>query len=44
MICDTFVSDHNADPLMLHSVQLKNMYNYLNSSLELSDIVLSLSC
>ena len=40
----TFVSDHNADSLMLYSVQLWNMYSYLNSSLELSDIVRGLSC
>ena len=30
--------------LMLYSVQLKNMYSYLNSSLKLSDIVRGLSC
>ena len=29
---------------MLYSVQLKNMYSYLNSSLKLSDIVHGLSC
>ena len=29
---------------MLYSVQLKNMYSYLNSSLKLSDIVRGLSC
>ena len=40
MFCITFVSDHNTDFLMLHSVQLKNVYSYLNSSLKLSDIVL----
>ena len=39
MFCFTFVSDHNTDFLMLYSVQLKNMYSYLNSSLKLSDIV-----
>ena len=39
MFCITFVSDHNTDSLMLYSVQLKNMYSYLNSSLKLSDIV-----
>ena len=40
----TFVSDHNTDFLILYSVQLKNMYSYLNSSLKLSDIVRGLSC
>ena len=44
MFCFTFVSDHNTDSLMLYSVQLKNMYSYLNSSLKLSDIVRGLSC
>ena len=44
MFCVTFVSDHNTDFLMLYSVQLKNMYSYLNSSLKLSDIVRGLSC
>ena len=51
MFCLTFVSDHNTDFLMLYSVQLKkysvqlkNMYSYLNSSLKLSDIVRGLSC
>ena len=44
MFCFTFVSDHNTDYTMLYSVQLKNMYSYLNSSLKLSDIVRSLSC
>ena len=44
MFCFTFVSDHNADYIMLYSVQLKNMYSYLNSSLKLSDIVRGLSC
>ena len=39
MFCFTFVSDHNRDFLMLYSVQLKNMYSYLNSSLKLSDIL-----
>ena len=39
MFCFTFVSDHNTDYVMLYSVQLKNMYSYLNSSLKLSDIV-----
>ena len=39
MFCFTFVSDHNTDFLMLYSVQLENMYSYLNSSLKLSDIV-----
>ena len=29
---------------MLYSVQLKNMYSYLNSSLKLSDIVRGRSC
>ena len=43
MFCFTFVSDHNTD-IMLYSVQLKNMYSYLNSSLKLSDIVRGLSC
>ena len=38
MFCFIFVSDHNTDFLMLYSVQLKNMYSYLNSSLKLSDI------
>ena len=42
--CFTLVSDHNTDFLMLYSVQLKNMYSYLNSSLKLSDIVRGLSC
>ena len=40
----TFVSDQNTDFLMLYSVQLENMYSYLNSSLKLSDIVRGLSC
>ena len=44
MFCFTFVSDHNTDYIMLYSVQLKNMYSYLNSSLKLSDIVHGLSC
>ena len=44
MFCFTFVSDHITDHIMLHSVQLKNMYSYLNSSLKLSDIVRGLSC
>ena len=44
MFCFTFVSNHNTDFLMLYSVQLKNMYSYLNSSLKLSDIVCGLSC
>ena len=44
MFCFTFVSDHNTDYIMLYSVQLKNMYSYLNSSLKLSDIVRGLSC
>ena len=44
MFCFTFVSDHTLDYVMLYSVQLKNMYSYLNSSLELSDIVRGLSC
>ena len=39
MFCLAFVSDRNTDFLMLYSVQLKNMYSYLNSSLKLSDIV-----
>ena len=37
MFCFTFVSDHYTDSLMLYSVQLKNMYSYLNSFLKLSD-------
>ena len=44
MFCFTFVSDHNTDYIMLYSVQLKNMYSYLNNSLKLSDIVRGLSC
>ena len=44
MFCFTFVSDYNTDYIMLYSVQLKNMYSYLNSSLKLSDIVRGLSC
>ena len=44
MFCFTFVSDHNTDNIMLYSVQLKNMYSYLNSSLKLPDIVRGLSC
>ena len=44
MFCFTFESDHNTDYIMLYSVQLKNMYSYLNSSLKLSDIVRGLSC
>ena len=40
----TFVSDYNTDYIMLYSVQLKNVYSYLNSSLKLSDIVRGLSC
>ena len=44
MFCFTFVSDHNTDDIMLYSVQLKNMYSYLNSSLKLSDIVRDLYC
>ena len=44
MFCFTFVSDLNTDYIMLYSVQLKNMYSYLNSSLKLSDIVRGLSC
>ena len=43
MFCFTFVSDHNIDSLMLYSVQLKNMYSYLNSALKLSDVVRGLS-
>ena len=39
-----FLSDQNIDSLMLYSVQLKNMYSYLNSSLKLTDIVRGLSC
>ena len=34
MFCFTFVSDHNTDFLMLYSVQLKNMYSYLNKLFE----------
>ena len=44
MFCFTFVSDHITYYIMLYSVQLKNMYSYLNSSLKLSDIVCDLSC
>ena len=44
MFCFTFVSDSNTDYLMLYSVQLENMYSYLDSSLKLSDIVRGLSC
>ena len=44
MFCFTFVSDHNTDYIILYSVQLKNMYSYLNSSLKLSDSVRGLSC
>ena len=44
MFCFTFVSDHNTDYIMLYSVQLKNIYSYLNSSLKLSDIVRGVSC
>ena len=44
MFCFTFVSDHNTDFLMLYSVQLENMYSYLNSSLKLSDIERGLFC
>ena len=44
MFCFTFVSDHNTDYIMLYSVQLRNMYSYLNSSLKLPDIVRGLSC
>ena len=39
MFCFTFVSDHNTDSFKLYSVQLKNMYSYMNSYLKLSDIV-----
>ena len=34
----------NTDSWMLYSVQSKNMYSYLNSSLKLSDIVRGLYC
>ena len=44
MFCFTFVADHNTDYILLYSVQLKNMYSYLNSSLKLSDSVRGLSC
>ena len=44
MFCFTFVSDRNTKYIMLYSVQLKNTYSYLNSSLKLSDIVRGLSC
>ena len=44
MFCFIFVSNHNTDFLMLYSVQLENMYSYLNSSLKLSDIVRGLFC
>ena len=43
MFCFTFVLDHNTDYIMLYSVQLKNMYSYLNTSLKLSDIVRGVS-
>ena len=38
------VSDHNTDYIMLYSVQLENMYSYLNGSLRLSGVVRGLSC
>ena len=38
MFCFTFVSDHNTNYIMVYSVQLKNIYSYLNSFLKLSDI------
>ena len=44
MFCFTLKSDHDTDHLVLYSVQLVNMYSYLNSSLKLSDIVRGLSC
>ena len=44
MFCFTFVSDLDTDSLMFYSVQLKNMYSCLNSSLKLSDSVGGLSC
>ena len=44
MFSFTFVSDYYTDYIMLYSVQLKNMYSYLNSSLKLPDIVRGLSC
>ena len=44
LFCFTYISDHNTDSLMLYSVQVKNMYSYLNWSLKLSDIVRGLSC
>ena len=44
MFCFTFISEHNTDSFMLYSVQLNNMYSYLNSSLKLSDIVRGHSC
>ena len=44
MFCFKFVSDHKTDCIKLYSVQLKNMYSYLNSSWKLSDIVRGPSC
>ena len=44
MFCFTFVSKHHTDSLMLYSVQLKNTYSYLSSSLKLSDTVRGHSC
>ena len=44
MFCFTFVSYHISDYIMLYSVQLKNMYSYLNSSLKLSDVLRGLCC
>ena len=38
MFCFTFLLDRTTDYLVLYSVQLVNMYSYLNSSLKLSDI------
>ena len=43
MFCFTFVSDHNTDYIMLYSVQLKNMYSYLNSSLKNCQILYVIS-
>ena len=44
MFCFIFVLDHKTDYIMVYSVQLKDIYSYLNSSLKLSDIVRGLSC
>ena len=44
MFCFTFVSDHDADYIMLFSVQLESMCSCLDGSLGLSDVVRGLSC